>query len=404
MQVSFIHCADLHLDSPLVGLSSLPKSLHKRLQESTFIAFKKIVDTAIKRKVDFIIIAGDIYDGEDRSIRAQIRFREEMLRLKDNNIEVFLVHGNHDHLNGNWVHINLPDNVHTFPSAVSVKKFTKQQTTVNLYGFSYETRHINERRIDFYEKREEADFHIGILHGNLEGSLEHQAYAPFKIRDLLTKKMDYWALGHIHKRAVLHEEPPIIYPGNIQGRHKKETEVKGCYYVELNENTSQLEFIPSSEIVWKTISMDAKNVKTFDELYVLCQKELFQARQDGLSLIVSLELKDLMIEDTFSENELLEILQQAEEEVEADSFVWVREIKIRENVEWLKTNLINESTFYEELFSATESDEQVEKALAPVYQHPQAHRFLQGLSAIEKQELANEAEALLINMLVKKWR
>lgn len=402
MEISFIHCADLHLDSPMVGLKNLPISIHNKLKESTFTAFKKVIDTAISRKVDFMIIAGDIYDGEDRSIRAQIRFREEMLRLKENQIEVYLVHGNHDHLNGNWVQIDLPDNVHVFPSMVTLKQFVKNNVSVHLYGFSYETRHVKERKIEEYERREDANFHIGILHGNLEGATEHSAYAPFQVKDLLEKKMDYWALGHIHKREILETIPPIVYPGNIQGRHKKEKGAKGCFFVELTEGDARLEFIPTSEVIWEPLIIDASSVNTFDDLYRLCQKKIDEIRDGRYSYIISMEIKHLRMEDSFLESDLLEILQQ--DEIDSDSFVWVTSIKIQENTDWLKENLLKESAFYEELFAVTKDYEAVDEAVASLYQHPKAHRFLEELTVEEKQELAKEAEDLLLTMLVKGGR
>jgi DNA repair protein SbcD/Mre11 len=400
MGISFIHCADLHLDSPMVGLKNLPTTIHNKLKESTFTAFKKVIDAAISKKVDFIIIAGDIYDGEDRSIKAQIRFRNEMLRLEEEQIEVYLIHGNHDHLNGSWVQIELPPNVHVFPSMVTVKKYVKNNLSANLYGFSYETRHIKERRIDEYERSDDANFHIGILHGNLEGSTEHSAYAPFQVSDLLAKKMDYWALGHIHKRELLESVPPIVYPGNIQGRHKKETEVKGCYYVELNDGDASLEFIPTSEVIWKNVKIDASSVHTFDDLYKLCRKEMDAIGDRKYSYIISLEIEQLRLQDSFLASDLLEILQQ--EEIEADFFVWINSIKVQENIEWLKENLLRESAFYEELFAVTKDFELVNEAVAPLFQHSKAHRFLEELTAEEKQELAEEAEDLLLTMLVKR--
>ncbi|KLV25636.1 DNA repair exonuclease [Niallia circulans] len=400
MGISFIHCADLHLDSPMVGLKNLPTTIHNKLKESTFTAFKKVIDAAISKKVDFIIIAGDIYDGEDRSIKAQIRFRNEMLRLEEEQIEVYLIHGNHDHLNGSWVQIELPPNVHVFPSMVTVKKYLKNNLSANLYGFSYETRHIKERRIDEYERSDDAHFHIGILHGNLEGSTEHSAYAPFQVSDLLAKKMDYWALGHIHKRELLESVPPIVYPGNTQGRHKKETEVKGCYYVELSDGDASLEFIPTSEVIWKNVKIDASSVHTFDDLYKLCRKEMDAIGDRKYSYIISLEIEQLRLQDSFLASDLLEILQQ--EEIEADFFVWINSIKVQENIEWLKENLLRESAFYEELFAVTKDFELVNEAVAPLFQHSKAHRFLEELTAEEKQELAEEAEDLLLTMLVKR--
>ncbi|MCM3362348.1 DNA repair exonuclease [Niallia sp. MER TA 168] len=402
MEISFIHCADLHLDSPMVGLKNLPVTMHTKLKESTFTAFKKVIDTAISKKVDFMIIAGDIYDGEDRSIKAQIRFRDEMLRLEEKQIEVYLVHGNHDHLNGSWVQIELPPNVHVFPSMVSVKQFVKNKLSVNLYGFSYETRHVKERKIDEYARRDPAHFHIGILHGNLEGSTEHSSYAPFQVKDLLAKKMDYWALGHIHKREILESIPPIVYPGNIQGRHKKETAIKGCYYVELREGDASLEFIPTSEVIWETVKIDASTVKTFNDLYMLCRKQIDEIGDGKSSFIITLEIEQLRIEESFLDSDLLEILQQ--DEVDADSFVWVSSIKIQENTVWLKENLLRESAFYEELFAVTKDSELLNEAVAPLFQHPKVHRFLAELTTEEKKELAEEAEDLLLTMLVKSGR
>ncbi|MGN8844040.1 MULTISPECIES: metallophosphoesterase family protein [unclassified Bacillus (in: firmicutes)] len=402
MEISFIHCADLHLDSPMVGLKNLPVTLHTKLKESTFTAFKKVIDTAISKKVDFMIIAGDIYDGEDRSIKAQIRFRDEMLRLEEKQIEVYLVHGNHDHLNGSWVQIELPPNVHVFPSMVSVKQFVKNKLSVNLYGFSYETRHVKERKIDEYARRDPAHFHIGILHGNLEGSTEHSSYAPFQVKDLLAKKMDYWALGHIHKREILESIPPIVYPGNIQGRHKKETAIKGCYYVELREGDASLEFIPTSEVIWETVKIDASTVKTFNDLYMLCRKQIDEIGDGKSSFIITLEIEQLRIEESFLDSDLLEILQQ--DEVDSDSFVWVSSIKIQENTVWLKENLLRESAFYEELFAVTKDSELLNEAVAPLFQHPKVHRFLAELTTEEKKELAEEAEDLLLTMLVKSGR
>lgn len=402
MEISFIHCADLHLDSPMVGLKNLPVTLHTKLKESTFTAFKKVIDTAISKKVDFMIIAGDIYDGEDRSIKAQIRFRDEMLRLEEKQIKVYLVHGNHDHLNGSWVQIELPPNVHVFPSMVSVKQFVKNNLSVNLYGFSYETRHVKERKIDEYARRDPAHFHIGILHGNLEGSTEHSSYAPFQVKDLLAKKMDYWALGHIHKREILESIPPIVYPGNIQGRHKKETAIKGCYYVELREGDASLEFIPTSEVIWETVKIDASTVKTFNDLYMLCRKQIDEIGDGKSSFIITLEIEQLRIEESFLDSDLLEILQQ--DEVDADSFVWVSSIKIQENTVWLKENLLRESAFYEELFAVTKDSELLNEAVAPLFQHPKVHRFLAELTTEEKKELAEEAEDLLLTMLVKSGR
>ena len=206
-------------------------------------ALTNVVNAAIRHEFDFVILAGDLFDEQDRSIRAQTRLRKEMERLKEHEIEVFAVHGNHDHLNGDWVHIEMPDNVHIFPDHVETKVYTTQNTVVHLYGFSYPTRHLEDNHLSQYFKKEGADFHIGILHGHYEGNSEHSRYASFTTKDLLEKKFDYWALGHIHKRQIIHNSPYISYPGNIQGRNRKEVGEKGCYLVKMSEQETNLEFI-----------------------------------------------------------------------------------------------------------------------------------------------------------------
>lgn len=396
-EISFIHCADLHLDSPIIGLRNLPTFIANRLQESTFASFSAIIDKAIACKVDFIIIAGDIFDGEDRSIKAQIRFRKEMERLHAHHIAAFIIHGNHDHLKGSWTKIAFPKNVYIFPSEVTTKTFDKGDTTVQLYGFSYETRHIYERKIEDYKRTKTGDYHIGILHGNLEGSSEHSAYAPFSLHDLTAKRMDYWALGHIHKRGILADYPVVVYPGNIQGRHKKETGEKGGYFVQLNEIETKMEFFPTAPIIWKNIIVDAKGVQTFDELMLLVNRTVEGERKVGISCILFLEIDQLMIADDIDAIELQEILQQ--EVVEEEEFIWVASVKYKENKEWLKENLIEESAFYKELFAASNDLSIVEKALEPLYSHPAAHRYLLELTTKDKKELAMEAENLLIKLL-----
>ncbi|PKG25441.1 metallophosphoesterase family protein [Niallia nealsonii] len=396
-KVSFIHCADLHLDSPITGLRNVPNFIVKRLQESTFSSFSAIIDKAIAYKVDFIIIAGDIFDGEDRSIKAQIRFRKEMERLHAHHIAAYIIHGNHDHLKGSWTKIVFPDNVYVFPVEVTAKTYKKENTTVELYGFSYEARHIMERKIADYKRKETGDYHIGILHGNLEGSSGHSPYAPFSMQELTAKQMDYWALGHIHKRAILADEPLIVYPGNIQGRHKKETGEKGGYFVQLNEIDTKIEFFSTATIVWKNIIFDATGIQTLDELMLLVNQKVEGERKAGRSFILFLEIHQLMITDSIDEMELLEILQQ--EPVEEEEFIWVASIKYKENKRWIKDHLVNESEFYKELFAAANNLQNVEKALDPLYGHPAAHRYLSELTDEEKKELAVEAENILIKLL-----
>lgn len=244
-QVKFIHAADLHLDSPFKGMEmNVAQSVWERMKQSTFESFERIVDKAIQERVDFVLLAGDLYDAETRSLRAQVFVREQMKRLSQYDIPVFIIHGNHDHLGGSWAAIEFPENVHVFTEPyVEEKSFYKNgELLASIYGFSYLQQAVTDNMTAQYTKMSDAPFHIGMLHGSVEGDAEHNRYAPFQIRELKEKQFDYWALGHIHKREILSEEPYIIYPGNIQGRHRKETGEKGAYLIELTKQGTHCSF------------------------------------------------------------------------------------------------------------------------------------------------------------------
>jgi DNA repair protein SbcD/Mre11 len=401
-QISFIHAADLHLDSPMVGLKHLPATILSRVRESTFAALERLTAAAIQQNVDFVILAGDLYDGEDRSLRAQSRFRNEMQKLSQNDIPVYVIHGNHDHLNGSWVQLDMPANVHIFGSDVEMKVFhTKRGETVHLYGFSYLQRHILDKRVDAYQKQGPADFHIGILHGNEAGGTDHDNYAPFTIKDLYEKQFDYWALGHIHKQKILSEHPPIIYPGNLQGRNKKETGIKGCYHVTLSEFETTKKFIETSDVVWDEVSVDASSAHSFQEILQVCQLTIERLRKPGIGTLLSLNLKNVLLDDhqdkRILDAELLELLM--EDENDKETFVWVVELTVRNSQPLERNHLVNEADFYAELFAAIDDYQNLDGAIAPLYEHQIGRKYLSRLTESEQKEILEKAEKLLIGLL-----
>src|SRR5690606_34716834 len=150
----------------------------------TFHAFENMIQYAVAAKPDFVLIAGDIYDGENRSLRAQHLFQRGMEALQEVGVPVFICHGNHDHLSGSWVRFQLPENVQVFGQDVDTKTITVQETTVHITGFSYKERHIRDAMHSYYPNASGLGFHIGMLHGSLEGDKEHDVYAPFRQSDL----------------------------------------------------------------------------------------------------------------------------------------------------------------------------------------------------------------------------
>lgn len=402
--IQFIHSADLHLDSPFVGLQYLPKSIFKRIQESTFISLIKMVDAAISLKVDFVLICGDLYDGEDRSIKAQARLRKQMDRLYEAGIDVFMLHGNHDHLSGNWTSIEMPPNVHVFSSEVEVKEFVSRNgSNVHIYGFSYPERHVIEKKINEYEKALGADFHIGMLHGHCVGSnTQHQPYAPFTLSELLEKNLDYWALGHIHKQQILHKDHPyIVYPGNIQGRHRKEEGSKGCFTVTLTEQETIIQPIETADIIWSQIKINAGSVQTFSDLYLLCKKEIENQRLTTQGVLLNLLIdhvdgKEKGILEKIKNGELLEALQDGEEEEE--SFVWTYRI----DVDHFEQSVVMEETFKRELAQTKHELDQQElfkQATDELFGHLHSSRYLESISEDEKKELLVEAEKLVFDLI-----
>lgn len=261
--IRFLHAADLHLDSPFKGITDMPADRLAGLRESTFTAFRNLIRHALAVRPDFVLLAGDIYDGEDRSLRAQKRFHDGLEQLGAAGIPVFLSHGNHDHLSGGWVRFGLPDNVTVFGPDVETYELTVREHKVAIHGFSYRERHIERAMITDYPAAAPDDgiLHIGMLHGSIAGDKSHAVYAPFTKESLLQKNYAYWALGHIHKRQLLHSNPPIVYPGCLQGRHKTEPGMNGFYDVELGGPEVSMQFVPCSAVVFGEIEVDCSHVR-----------------------------------------------------------------------------------------------------------------------------------------------
>ena len=223
----FIHAADIHLDSPLRGLARHEGSAVEQIRSATREAFDNLVSQAIEEHVAFVVIAGDLYDGDWRDFQTGLFFSHEMGRLGKAGIDVFLLYGNHDAENQITKRLSLPDNVKVFPSR-RPGTFTLDGLDVSLHGQSFRRREVTENMVLQYPDPVDDMFNIGVLHTALGGLGGHENYAPCSLSDLVTKGYDYWALGHVHKGQVIHEYPHVVFPGNLQGRHIRETGPKGA--------------------------------------------------------------------------------------------------------------------------------------------------------------------------------
>lgn len=271
MSLTFVHASDLHLDSPFVGVTVRAPEVAEALRRATFDAFDNVVRLCIDRRADFLLVAGDVYDGADRSLRAQLRFRDGLARLAARGIAVFVVHGNHDPLDGWSSAIEWPAGVHVFRDQVETVPVSRKGIPIAVVsGISYAQRQEHRNLARLFDARDarsgDAPFHVGLLHTNVGRNPEHDPYAPCDIADLLGRGVDYWALGHIHARQILCDEPHVVYPGNIQGRNIRETGARGCMVVEVDGDRLNLEFVPIDVVRWHALDCDISAIATVDAL------------------------------------------------------------------------------------------------------------------------------------------
>ncbi|HAO6014927.1 TPA: exonuclease SbcCD subunit D [Listeria monocytogenes] len=393
-EIQFLHMADLHLDSPFIGLSTLPQPLFSAIQESTFQSLERITTVAIKEAVDFVLIAGDIYDSEDQSVRAQARFAKEMKRLEAANIPVFMIHGNHDFIEKHKEKLALPSNVHVFSEQVEVMSHkTATGVSVNIYGFSYNERHIRSSRVGEYKIQGDADFHIALLHGSeVSSSEDHDVYAPFRVQEISRKGFDYWALGHIHKRQLLAESPSIYYPGNIQGRNRKESGEKGASIVTLSEASTTIDFIGTSPIIWEEAVITLPENSEINAFYRETTKllESYQGRSHSYFLHIIVKMENKQKIDT---NDWLQMLQE-EVEITDNTFVWVHklttEITNQSNLQtWYESHLAGEEIKHS--FETLQDESAFYQAVEALYLESGVSRYLDDLSEIDRERLLHDA-------------
>ena len=296
--ISFIHAADLHLDSPFRGIrSEAPAHVAQALGSATFDAYRNIINLCIQEEVNALLVAGDIYDGADRSLRAQLRFMDGLAQLSQAGIRSFICHGNHDPLDGWEARLDLPEGCVRFDSAVEgFPLFPDEPERGAVYGISYPTREVRDNLVPHFAAAASRDqgYSIGLLHANVGGNQDHDSYAPCSLSDLVDTGFNYWALGHVHTRQVLRTgDPTVAYPGNPQGRHSNEPGARGVYLVEVDDHSGvQLTFHPVDVVRWETLTLDIGPLETeqalLDRMDDLASVTLDSA--EGRSVVARLEL------------------------------------------------------------------------------------------------------------------
>jgi exonuclease SbcD len=272
----FIHAADLHLDSPFRGLANADPGLRESLQSATLGAFDAIVDHTIQSKSDFLVIAGDLYDSRDRSLRALVAFRRQMERLAERDISAYIVHGNHDPLNGWGSEFLLPPNVTTFTGKPNTEPVIRRGKEIaRVTGVSYARERVTENLAAMMKPDEDSPYSVGVLHANVGGQAGHADYAPVTLDELKSSGFDYWALGHVHTRSTLALQPAAVaYPGNPQGRNAREPGPRGCLQVDVDRNgQAHMQFIETNKVRWAHVETSIRNLTRMDTLIAKMQEQ-----------------------------------------------------------------------------------------------------------------------------------
>jgi DNA repair exonuclease SbcCD nuclease subunit len=274
MDFSFLHSADLHLGSPFLGLSSNDEELARRVAAASREAFEELVEQAISRQVKFVVIAGDIYDGDWKDTTIGHFFNRQMARLARAGIPVYEVRGNHDAESVITSAVTLPGSVNVF-SSKRPETFRIPELKVALHGQSFANRAAPENLALTYPAPEPGMFNIGVLHTSCDGRPPHANYAPCSVQDLLQRGYQYWALGHCHEYEVVNAAPPIIFPGNLQGRSIRETGLKGAVVVEVEDGeVSNFSRLHLARIQWALISADLTGVTSEDAAFEVIRGEI----------------------------------------------------------------------------------------------------------------------------------
>jgi DNA repair protein SbcD/Mre11 len=329
----FLHAADIHLDSPLRGLSRYEGVPADIVRTATRDALNNLVDFAIAEEVAFVIIAGDLYDGDWEDFGTGLYFCSAMGRLGRAGIEVFLLYGNHDAASSITKKLPLPENVRVFGHRAA-QSFEHGDTGVLLHGQSYRDRDPGGNLALGYPSAIAGRINIGVLHTALEGDADHAPYSPCDPAQLAAKGYDYWALGHVHKYAVMGENPFIVFPGNLQGRNVRETGSKGAALTTVANGTIvNIEHVPLDVVRWARVQVDASGSTSTGDVESAMRTALLNALENdagGRPLVVRIELTG----STAAHNNLAARRQDLREDLRAiatslSDKIWIEKVQLK---------------------------------------------------------------------------
>jgi DNA repair exonuclease SbcCD nuclease subunit len=331
MRFSFIHAADLHIDSPLAGLRLKDEAVAARFAGAGRRAVQALINETIASEAAFLIIAGDVFDGDWKDITTGLFFVRAISALHRAGIPCFIVKGNHDAESLMSRDLPYPDSVTVFP-ANAAKTVALEACHVALHGRSFPNRLTGEF-VESYPARREGWLNIGVLHTSLDGTRGHEGYAPCTVDDLKRFGYDYWALGHIHAAEIVNRDPWIVFPGNLQGRNVRETGAKGAVRVTV-EDGRIVDVTPLAldGARWAHLTVDVTDAADDTQVTTRIMGDLtrLHARSERRPLAVRVTLTGV----TALHNHLVARRDVLQDEVRAGGFqlaedCWVEQLKVK---------------------------------------------------------------------------
>jgi len=326
----FIHAADIHLDSPLHRLDAYEGAPKDEIHQATRRAFDNLVTTAISERVDFVLIAGDLYDGDWKDYSTGLHLVFRAARLREAGIPIYIVAGNHDAASQITKMLKLPANVHLFATD-KPETFAIDRLKVAIHGQSFARPAIKIDLSQNYPAPLPGHFNIGVLHTCASGREGHEPYAPCSLEGLRAKDFNYWALGHVHQYEILLEDPLVVFSGCIQGRHIRETGPKGCVLVTVDDRGRAMPEFRSLDVIrWLVTTVDAGGAESAYDIVERVGRHLdnLLTEQEGLPLIARVMVKG----ETPGHAELLSDIERWSNEIRSAAIdiggqVWVEKIK-----------------------------------------------------------------------------
>lgn len=360
----FLHCADLHLDRAFEGLHTISDQVAKLLENNEQV-LENIVSLAITEKVEFILFSGDTFHQNRPTFKTQYHFVTQMERLKEANILVYMIFGNHDYYEKERYWFEFPENVHLFTEE-TVKTYrikSREGKIVAISGFSYQKPHLSiDKALEFPMKQ--ADIHIGLYHGDPGSTM----FAPFQVQELKQKGYDYWALGHIHVPTVLAEQPPVLYPGTPQGHTQKE-ERTGVVLVEIDSGKIHWQARQVAAVTWCQKQVDLSGVTNQKEVLQKVEKMFDRSRQELIKIIFY--GRDHLPKNWLSEKEKAELIAYLNASF-ADKH-WqqmIYELSTQEVESPHKMILAADPSFKEQLLRTYQENPIFAEMVAELYQNP----------------------------------